>query len=93
MYLESEFQSLATTIHVDLTKSNACMSTNKVKNRFNDGEAVPCESHANFESLIYFVFFVFLIDDKNRVRLISIPGVSNSDYINASFIDVRSQWE
>ena len=28
-------------------------------------------------------------DDKSRVCLTEAPGVKNSDYINASFIDVR----
>ena len=30
-------------------------------------------------------------DDQNRCRLSTIPGVEGSDYINASFVDVRSR--
>ena len=29
-------------------------------------------------------------DDRNRCRLMTIPGVQGSDYINASFVDVRA---
>ena len=33
--------------------------------------------------------FACILDDKSRVCLTEAPGVKNSDYINASFIDVR----
>ena len=38
---------------------------------------------------VYKRFAYNILDDKSRVCLTEAPGVKNSDYINASFIDVR----
>jgi hypothetical protein len=35
-----------------------------------------------------FISYFYLLDDKNRVILPVVKGVENSDYINASYIDV-----
>ena len=34
------------------------------------------------------IFFIIAVDDFSRVVLSSIPGITKSDYINASKIDV-----
>ena len=37
------------------------------------------------------MFGFYLSDDKSRVCLKETPGVDSCEYINASFIDVRTQ--
>ncbi len=38
----------------------------------------------------YHIIIVFLKDDDNRVKLEMIPGRPDSDFINASFIQVNN---
>ena len=63
----------------------AVLPHNKAHNRFNN--IFPCE-------LVFFVniqcLLLFSSDDKSRVCLKGTPGVDSCDYINASYIDVRT---
>jgi receptor-type tyrosine-protein phosphatase F len=58
--------------------------SNKFKNRLVN--ILPCKSNpskSNFPNLFFFA------DENTRVCLSPIRGIDGSDYINASYIDVR----
>ena len=61
-------------------------NANKFKNRIIN--ALPCEYMCT--SVILIVINYDILDDYNRVKLSVTPGVPGSDYINASYIDVRT---
>jgi protein tyrosine phosphatase len=64
----------------------ASKSALKSKQRFQN--IVPCE--ASLEKLIHFIKTTFSVDDHNRIQLQMIAGQALSDYINASYVDVRA---
>ena len=43
-------------------------------------------------TILAYLYTQHVADDKSRVCLTEIPGVEGSDYINASFIDVRKTY-
>ena len=87
--LELEFNKLASTIHQQNTRANAAMPSNKTKNRYHDQDTLPCKTPP-LHTGCYMTALHFITDDKNRVRLLSIPGLPGSDYINGTHIDVSS---
>ena len=68
----------------------AVLSHNKAHNRFKN--IYPCEYTTTPDPFITYIQHIcaqHVADDKSRVCLSEIPGLEGSDYINASFIDVR----
>ena len=88
--LSLQFDNLDRTIHRKLRRNTGTLQFNKPKNRYGaNPDALPCM----FEASIFLSYcHVLFADDRNRCRLSAVPGVEGSDYINASFIDVRTPY-
>ena len=90
--LELEFAKLNSTIHQQPRRDIGTLPINQPKNRFaSNTDTIPCKSAVVQALRMLFVNLTiyFHADDTTRCRLSTVPGLQDSDYINASFVDVH----